>query len=48
MRYEYSILRFVPDPVRGEFVNVAAIVRSDDSEEWRLRVVENSRRSEEN
>ena len=25
MRYLYSVVRFVPDPARGEFVNVGAI-----------------------
>jgi hypothetical protein len=41
MRYLYSVVRFVPDPARGEFVNVGAIAGSEDSSEWLLRQVEN-------
>jgi len=41
MRYSYSIVRFVPDPARGEFINVGAIVGSDDALEWGVRQVEN-------
>ena len=41
MRYAYSLIRFVPDPARGEFVNVGAIVGSDESSEWQVRQVQN-------
>jgi hypothetical protein len=41
MRYVYSVVRFVPDPARGEFVNVGAIAGSEDSSEWLWRQVEN-------
>jgi hypothetical protein len=41
MRYSYSVIRFVPDPVRGEFVNVGAIVGSEESSEWAVRQVDN-------
>jgi len=41
----YSVLRFVPDSTRGEFVNIGAIVGSDELEEWELRTVENLRRA---
>jgi len=41
MRFVYSVVRFVPDPARGEFVNVAAIVGSEESSEWAVRQVEN-------
>ncbi len=41
MRYFYSLIRFVPDPARGEFVNVGAIVGSDESSEWQVRQVQN-------
>lgn len=41
MRYVYSVVRFVPDPARGEFVNVGAIVGSEEASEWQLRQVEN-------
>ena len=45
MRLVYSLVRFVPDPARGEFVNVGAIVGSDDSSEWQIRQVENAVRA---
>jgi hypothetical protein len=41
MRYVYSLIRFVPDPARGEFVNVGAIVGSETSSEWQVRQIEN-------
>jgi DUF3037 family protein len=44
MKYIYSVVRFVPDAVRGESVNVGMIVGSDDTSEWELRVVNNARR----
>lgn len=45
MRVVYSVVRFVPDPARGEFVNVAAIAGSEDSSEWQVRQVENPQRA---
>ena len=45
MRFIYSLIRFVPDPARGEFVNVGAIVGSEESSEWQVRQVENPRRA---
>ena len=45
MKYIYSIIRFVPDPARGEFVNVGAIVGSEESSEWQVRQVENPARA---
>lgn len=44
-RYVYSVLRFCPNPASGEFVNIGAIVGSDDSGEWELRTVENQKRA---
>lgn len=41
MRFVYSLIRFVPDSARGEFVNVGAIVGSEESSEWEVRQVEN-------
>ncbi len=41
MRFVYSVVRFVPDPARGEFVNVGAIVGSEDSSQWEFRQVAN-------
>lgn len=45
MRYTYSVVRFVPNPVRGEFVNIGVLAGSDESSEWELRTVENLRRA---
>ena len=45
MRYVYSIVRFVPDPARGEFINVGAVVGSDEAAEWDVRQVENLSRA---
>lgn len=36
-----SIVRFVPDPGRGEFINVAAIAGDDENEETEMRAVSN-------
>lgn len=41
MRFVYSVVRFVPDPARGEFINVGAIVGSEESSEWQVRQIEN-------
>ena len=41
MKYDYSVVRFVPDSFRGEFVNVAVIVGSEDSGEWEIRMADN-------
>jgi hypothetical protein len=41
VKYVYSVVRFVPNPARGEFVNVGAILGSEDSSEWQVRQVEN-------
>ena len=45
MRYVYSVIRFVPDPARGEFINVGAIVGSEESSEWQVRQIENPKRA---
>ena len=45
MKYVYSVIRFVPDPVRGEFVNIGAIIGSDESSQWELQLVESLRRA---
>jgi len=45
MSYLYSVLRFVPDPGRGECVNIGAIVGSEEAGEWELRTVENLTRA---
>ncbi|GAA3625249.1 hypothetical protein GCM10022223_48020 [Kineosporia mesophila] len=41
MKYVYSIVRFVPDAFRGEFVNVAIIAGSEATGEWIVRRVDN-------
>lgn len=41
MRYVYSLVRFVPDPARGEFVNIGTIAGSEESSEWQWRQIEN-------
>lgn len=45
MRFVYSVARFVPDPTRGEFINLGLIAGSDDTGEWALRTVSNLRRA---
>lgn len=45
MKYSYSVVRFVPDPVRGEYVNVGIVAGSDDASEWQLRTLENQKRA---
>jgi hypothetical protein len=45
MKYLYSVVRFVPDPARGEFVNVGVIVGSDKAGEWEIRSAENLQRA---
>jgi hypothetical protein len=43
--YSYSVLRFVPDPARGEAVNLGLLVGDDDAREWELRLIQNFRRA---
>jgi len=44
-KYTYSTIRFVTNPASGEFVNIGAIVGSDETGEWELRTVENLKRA---
>lgn len=44
-KYTYTVIRFVPDPFRGEFINIGALVGSDDSLEWQLRLITNPKRA---
>jgi hypothetical protein len=44
MTYHYSLLRFVPDPARGEFINLGILAGDDDARDWELRLVQNLRR----
>lgn len=45
MTFLHSLIRFVPDPVRAEFVNIGAIAGSDDASDWALRLIENPSRA---
>jgi hypothetical protein len=45
MAFQFSLIRFVPDPARGEFVNIGAIAGSDEAQEWELRLVSNLSRA---
>jgi hypothetical protein len=45
MRYVYSVIRFVPNTARGEFVNIGAIVGSDEANDWIVRQVGNMGRA---
>lgn len=44
-RYVYSVIRYVPSPASGEFVNLGAIVGSEETGDWAVRHVENARRA---
>jgi hypothetical protein len=44
MAYHYSVLRFVPDPARGEFINIGAV--AGDAGDWEMRVVRDLSRAE--
>lgn len=45
MSFLFSLIRFVPDPARGEFVNIGAVAGSDEAREWELRLVSNLSRA---
>ena len=45
MRHTYSLIRFVPDPARGEFINVGALVGCEESSEWGIRQISNAKRA---
>lgn len=45
MRFVYSVIRYVPDTARGEFVNVGAIVGNEETAEWRVRQISNPTRA---
>lgn len=44
MAYYFSLIRFVPDPGRGEFVNIGAVV-GDDAGDWSARWISNFTRA---
>lgn len=37
MRYVYSVIRYVPSPISGEFVNIGVIAGNDQRSDWFLR-----------
>lgn len=45
MSFQFSLIRFVLDPARGEFVNIGAVADSDEAHEWELRLVSNLSRA---
>lgn len=45
LKFVYSLIRFVPDPARGEFMNVGAVAGSEESSEWDIRQIGNPRRA---
>jgi Protein of unknown function (DUF3037) len=45
MGYHYSLLRFVPDPARGEFINLGILAGDDEAADWDLRLITNLRRA---
>lgn len=44
-KYAYSIIRFVPSPVRGEFVNLGIIVGSERTGDWAIDIVSSRSRA---
>lgn len=45
MRHNYWTIRYVPDPVRGERVNIGVIVGSDDERDGAMRIVDSPARA---
>ena len=45
MQYIFSLLRFVSDPARGEFVNIGALAGDDDAGDWDFRLIQNLKRA---
>lgn len=45
MNHRYWTIRYVPDPVRDERVNIGIIVGSVDDKDWSIRHVENTARA---
>lgn len=41
LKYVYSVIRFVPDPAKGECVNVGVIAGNELTGEWQVRQVSN-------
>lgn len=45
MSYFFSTIRFVPDPTRGEFINLGVVAGDDESQDWELRLISNLKRA---
>ncbi len=45
MAYTFSLIRFVPDPARGEFVNIGAVAGDDETGDWAIRWISNYQRA---
>lgn len=45
MPYFFSLLRFVPDTARGEFVNLGAIAGDSEVADWDVRFISNMKRA---
>ena len=45
MRYVYSVIRFVPNPTRGEFVNVGMLAGSEETGEWEVQTISRAGRA---
>lgn len=44
MFYQYWVVRYVPDPIRGEFINIALLV-GNDGKDWAFRQAANLNRA---
>ena len=45
MRHVYSVIRFVPNPTRGEFVNVGILAGSEEAGEWAVQTISRAGRA---
>ncbi|HEX8075218.1 MAG TPA: DUF3037 domain-containing protein [Thermoleophilaceae bacterium] len=45
MSYFFSMIRFVPDAARGEFINLGALAGDADSGDWDFRLISNFKRA---
>jgi len=43
--YRFSVMRFVPDPARGEFINLGALAGDDEVRDWQFRLISNLQRA---
>lgn len=45
MEYLYSVIRFVPNPTLGEFINVGIIAGNDEARDWSVQWLSDMRRA---